>query len=93
MTLIDTLYLVTNKKNDVQDIYMQCILANYSGRILMIESDLGCRVESNTYSLMTYFSLFDPTFTYLHIVNGDDRYERAKFFLDPHHDQLTSQVD
>jgi len=66
------------------DSTMQAMLSDIHGRVLIIEPDIGYREEHKKYSLITNYSLIKPESTKNFIVKGDDRYERALYFLDKH---------
>lgn len=56
---------------------MQAMLSDKNGRVLIIESELGYRLEHVRYSLITNYSVLEPEITKSYIVSGDDRYEKA----------------
>jgi hypothetical protein len=81
----DALEIVRKKRiTYAPDSTMQAMLSDKNGRVLIIEPGIGYRVEQQKYSLITNYSLLAPEDTSPYIVDGDDRYERAKEILDHH---------
>ncbi len=55
----------------------------------IIEPGIGYRIEEKKYSLITNYSVISPETTRPYIVPGDDRYERAKQWLDRQQGEVT----
>ena len=60
------------------DATMQAMLSDRSGRTLVVEPGVGCRVEDGRFSLMTNGSLLAPERTRPFLLPGDDRFGRAQ---------------
>ena len=79
----EALALVQRKKIVyAPDATMQAMLSDQNGRVLIVEPGIGYRVETQNFSLMTNYSVLAPESTEAFIVPGDDRYERARRFLE-----------
>ena len=65
------------------------MLTDKDGRSLIIEPGIGHRQGEGIYSLITNYSILNPESTREFIVQGDDRYERAKRILDVSDDDFS----
>lgn len=90
LTFDDALRMVQTKKIVYAlDATMQAMLSDIRGRTLIIEPGLGYREDTETYSLITNYSLLDPESTRPFIVPGDDRYKRAAQLLNGYGSNFT----
>lgn len=90
ISLDDAIHIVeTEKIVYAPDATMQAMLSDQNGRVLIIEPGIGYRIEEKKYSLITNYSVISPETTRPYIVPGDDRYERAKQWLDRQQGEVT----
>ncbi|HRX57591.1 MAG TPA: conjugal transfer protein [Eubacteriales bacterium] len=93
LTFDEALEIVRNRKIVyAPDATMQAMLSDSKGRALIVEPGIGFRLEEKQrYSLITNYSLLNPASTQPYIVPGDDRYERAKEWLEQADDGFSVQ--
>lgn len=89
LTFDEALELAKGGVSYAPDSTMQSMLSDKSGRVLIVEPGIGCRVERKRYSLITNYSLLSPESTLAYIVPGDDRYERTRDILEHHTGRFT----
>lgn len=71
------------------DATMLSMLSDQTGRVLIIEPGIGYRLEKTKYSLITNYSLLNPEITKSSLIPGDNRFEKAKTYLDKQDDSFT----